>query len=300
MHQRNLKKLILLIAVIALYPSQYIAAQQQNGGLGKKIKDVERAIAEGKKRSQDLKQRADNLKSDLSKAEHGRIVIANTVQNLEKRLSKLETEISDLHEAENEKRHLLESRRGQFTNILMALQRISRLPPEVIIAYPAGADDLIRTAILLRSAVPKIETQATQLREDIVALTATRKLIATRKLQLDNTGREFRKKRIVLDKLIRQKAKQHQRAISRRRAAASKIKSLSSKAKNLRDLFINLEQERKNQSIKKLRGGQPQQLRNKKNKKRGSNQKSSKVANLARPFRRCRWRQTGRRLGSRA
>jgi septal ring factor EnvC (AmiA/AmiB activator) len=284
MHQRNLKKLILLITVIALYPSQHIAAQQQNGSLGKKIKDVERAIAEGKKRSQDLKQRADNLKSDLSKAEHGRIVIANTVQNLEKKLSKLETEISDLHEAENEKRYLLESRRGQFTNILMALQRISRLPPEVIIAYPAGADDLIRTAILLRSAVPKIETQATQLREDIVALAATRKLIANRKMQLDNTGREFRKKRIILDKLIRLKAKQHQRAISRRRAAASKIKSLSSKAKNLRDLFVNLVQERKNQSLKKLRGEQPQQLRNKKNKKRGSNQKSSKVAKLARPF----------------
>jgi septal ring factor EnvC (AmiA/AmiB activator) len=157
----------------------------------------------------------------------------------------------------------------------MALQRISRLPPETIIAYPAGINDLIRTAILLRSAVPKIETQAARLREDIVALTATRKLIATRKSQLDNTGREFKNKRIILDKLIRRKANQHQRTISRRLAAALKIKSLSSKAKNLRDLFVNLEQDRKNQSSERVR---QRQFRPKVNKK------TNTAAPLARPL----------------
>jgi len=270
-----LQKLILLITVLVLCPLQYIASQQLNSDLNNKIKAVEKAIEEGRKRSSDLKKRADNLKSDLSKAKHGRIIIANTVQNLEKRLSKLEMEISDLNEAENEKRNLLESRRGQFTNILMALQRISRLPPEAIIAYPSGINDLIRTAILLRSAVPKIATQAGRLREDIVALTATRRLIATRKSQLNNTGREFRNKRIILDKLIRHKANQHQRAVSRRLAAASKVKSLSSKAKNLRDLFVNLEQDRKNQSSKKIRQGHLQQQ---------ENNKTNKAALTARPL----------------
>jgi septal ring factor EnvC (AmiA/AmiB activator) len=270
-----LKKLIFLITALVLCPLQYIASQQLNSDLNNKIKAVEQAIEERKKHSHDLKQRADNLESDLSKAKYGRIIIANTVQNLEKRLSKLEIEISDLNEAENEKRSLLESRRGQFTNILMALQRISRLPPETIIAYPAGINDLIRTAILLRSAVPKIETQAARLREDIVALTATRKLIATRKSQLDNTGREFKNKRIILDKLIRRKANQHQRTISRRLAAALKIKSLSSKAKNLRDLFMNLEQDRNNQSSERVR---QRQFRPKVNKK------TNTAAPLARPL----------------
>jgi septal ring factor EnvC (AmiA/AmiB activator) len=271
----NLKKLIFLTTALVLCPLQHIASQQLNSELNNKIKAVEKAIEEGKKQSHDLKQQADNLKSDLSKAKYGRIIIAKTVQNLEKKLSKLEIEIRDLNEAENEKRSLLESRRGQFTNILMALQRISRLPPEAIIAYPAGINDLIRTAILLRSAVPKIETQAGRLREDIIALTATRKLIATRKSQLDNTGREFRNKRIILDKLIRRTANQHQRAVSRRLAAALKIKSLSSKAKNLRDLFVNIEQDRKDQSSKKMRQGR---LRHK------GNIKTNTVAPRARPL----------------
>ncbi|MEE2999541.1 MAG: peptidoglycan DD-metalloendopeptidase family protein [Pseudomonadota bacterium] len=284
MRSHNLKKTILLFILFVLYPPQYIFAQQQNVGLDKKIKEVERAIEEGRKRSQNLKKRADSLKNDLSKAKHGRIAIAHSVQKLERKLSKLETEISDLNGAENEKRNLLESRRGQFTNILMALQRISRLPPEAIIAYPAGVNDLIRTAVLLRSAIPKIETQAAQLREDIVVLAATRELIANRKLQLDNTGHEFRKKRITLDQLIRRKAKQHQHAIRQRRKAASKIKSLSSKAKNLRDLFANLEQEKKLQSLKKSKRSQSQKPNIKENKKQSSSYKNNKVALLGSPF----------------
>jgi murein hydrolase activator len=270
-----LKKLLLLISGLTFFPLQYIAAQQQSGDLDKKIKAVEKAIVEGKKRSYNLKKRAENLKIDISKAKHGRIIIANTVQNLEKKLSKLETEIIDLNEAEKEKRNLLESRRGQFTNILMALQRISRLPPEAIIAYPTDVHNLIRTAILLRSAVPEIETQAARLHEDITALTATRQLIATRKLQLGHTGREFKNKRITLDKLIRVKADQHKLTITKRQNAAKKIKSLSSRAKNLRDLFLNIEQERKAQKSKIVGQGQFQKLKN---------AKKNKVALLSRPL----------------
>ena len=98
-----MKKLLLLITGLTFFPLQYIAAQQQSGDLDKKIKEVEKAIVEGKKRSYDLKKRAENLKSDISKAKQGRIIIANTVQNLEKKLSKLEEEIIDLNEAEKEK-----------------------------------------------------------------------------------------------------------------------------------------------------------------------------------------------------
>jgi len=245
MYWPNLKFMVLFSILVMLHPSKYIYAQQQLGNLNKKIQEVEKAIEERKKHSENLKNQADTLKNDIFKAETGRVAIAKTVQNLEKRLSTLESEINDLNVAENEKRKLLESRRGQFTNVLMALQKISRLPPEAIIAHPAGINDLIRTGILLRSTVPKIEVQATQLRGDLNALAETRKLISSRKIQLAHTGQEFKKKRKTLDRLISLKAKQRRRAISRQQLARSKIKSLSSEAKNLRDLFQNIEKERK-------------------------------------------------------
>jgi septal ring factor EnvC (AmiA/AmiB activator) len=240
-----------VFTALALCLPSSSSAQNKDSSLDTQIKEVEKAIAAGREKSRRLKRQADNLKSDLSKATNERVAIAKSVQNLEQRLFKLEAEIDDLNQAETETRKLLESRRGQFANVLMALQRISRLPPEAVIAYPAGAAGLIRTAILLRSAVPQIEGQAARLREDLIALAATRELIAKRKSQLDTASLDLRGKRAILDGLIRIKAAIRERTLSERREATQRIAALTGQAKNLRDLFGNLEQERKKQLAEK-------------------------------------------------
>ena len=273
-----------LIVSAALYLSVPGLAQQKDNALDNQIKEVEKAIEAGKKQSQQLKQQVDELKSDISKASRDRIGVATAVQNLEQRLSKLETEIDDLNDAETEKRKLLESRRDQFSGVLMALQKLSRLPPEAVIAYPTGAADLIRTAILLRSAVPQIEGQAVRLREDLIALAATRDLIAKRKSQLAKTSLEFKNKRSTLDGLIRMKAAEHERALSKRREAKLRIESLSGQAQNLRDLFGNLEQERKKQLAEKRKRTQKQLLEAKKAKSQKSTLTAKKVVRLAPPL----------------
>jgi murein hydrolase activator len=283
MQRLNSRQARLFLIVVALCLPFSVQAQKKDGALDQQIKEVEKAIAAGKKQSRNLKQQADTLKNALSRASSDRVAIADTVQNLEQRLSKLETEIDDLNEAEKEKRHLLESRRGQFANVLMALQRISRLPPEAVIAYPAGAADLIRTAILLRSAVPQIEGQAARLREDLIALAATRELIASRKSQLDKTGKEFRSKRATLDGLIRIKAAQHERALTKRRAAKLRIQSLTGQAQNLRDLFGNIEEERQKQMTKERLAKQKQKLRRNDAKVKTTPQIGKKVVRLAPP-----------------
>ena len=273
-----------LIVSAALYLSVPSLAQQKDNALDNQIKEVEKAIEAGKKQSQQLKQQVDELKSDISKASRDRIGVATAVQNLEQRLSKLETEIDDLNDAETEKRKLLESRRDQFSGVLMALQKLSRLPPEAVIAYPMGAVDLIRTAILLRSAVPQIEGQAVRLREDLIALAATRDLITKRKSQLAKTSLEFKNKRSTLDGLIRMKAAEHERALSKRREAKLRIESLSGQAQNLRDLFGNLEQERKKQLAEKRKRTQKQLLEAKKAKSQKSTLTAKKVVRLAPPL----------------
>ena len=273
-----------LIVSAALYLSVPSLAQQKDNALDNQIKEVEKAIEAGKKQSQQLKQQVDELKSDISKASRDRIGVATAVQNLEQRLSKLETEIDDLNDAETEKRKLLESRRDQFSGVLMALQKLSRLPPEAVIAYPTGAADLIRTAILLRSAVPQIEGQAVRLREDLIALAATRDLIAKRKSQLAKTSLELKNKRSTLDGLIRMKAAEHERALSKRREAKLRIESLSGQAQNLRDLFGNLEQERKKQLAEKRKRTQKQLLEAKKAKSQKSTLTAKKVVRLAPPL----------------
>jgi len=252
MVQLSLKKLICLIIFITFQPNQSVFSQEKNRALGKQIKQVEKAITERKQQSQNLKKQAESIESSLSKAGRDRIDVANSVQTLERRLSKLENEINELNKAEKETQDFLNSRRKQFVKVLMALQRIARIPSQAIIAYPAGTTNLIRTTILLRSAIPQIEGQADRLREDLIALSATRELIATRKIQLDKTGQKFKLKRIKLDGLIRRKVAQHKLTISKRRQASVNILTLTGQAQNLRELFANLEKDRVANSTTKV------------------------------------------------
>jgi murein hydrolase activator len=240
-----MKLLTLSLFIIILLSSIITNAQESNKIINSQIKKVEDAIIIGKKHSQKLKKRAATLKNDLNSASQNRIKVARTVQNLERKLSELEGEIRDLNSLEKEKKELLDNRYAQSDNVLMALQRISRLPLEAMVAYPSGTKNVIRTAILLRAAVPKIEYQAKQLREDLVSLAKTRKMIAFRKIQLDKAGSEFKLKRATLDSLIKVKFAEHKKTVAKRYAAKKKVAKLASRAKNLWDLFGNLEEDKR-------------------------------------------------------
>jgi len=240
-----MKLLTLSLFMIILLSSIITNAQESNKIINSQIKKVEDAIVIGKKHSQKLKKRAATLKNDLNSASQNRIKVARTVQNLERKLSELESEIRDLNSLEKEKKELLDNRYAQSDNVLMALQRISRLPLEAMVAYPSGTKNVIRTAILLRAAVPKIEYQAKQLREDLVSLAKTRKMIAFRKIQLDKAGSEFKLKRATLDSLIKVKFAEHKKTVAKRHAAKKKVAKLASRAKNLWDLFGNLEEDKR-------------------------------------------------------
>lgn len=240
-----MKLLTLSLFMIILLSSIITSAQESNKIINSQIKKVEDAIVIGKKHSQKLKKRAATLKNDLNSASQNRIKVARTVQNLERKLSELESEIRDLNSLEKEKKELLDNRYAQSDNVLMALQRISRLPLEAMVAYPSGTKNVIRTAILLRAAVPKIEYQAKQLREDLVSLAKTRKMIAFRKIQLDKAGSEFKLKRATLDSLIKVKFAEHKKTVAKRHAAKKKVAKLASRAKNLWDLFGNLEEDKR-------------------------------------------------------
>ncbi len=246
---------LLIICVLAGLP---LPAFGEDENVGSRLKEVEKAIEAGKIKAHKLRRKAETLQHDLKKAGRQRVALADSVQNLEVKVSELEQEIDDLNKAESEKRNLLADRRDQFSQVLLALQRLSRLPPETVIAYPAKASDLVRTAILLKSSVPQIEDQAGRLREDLIALAATRDLIAKRKLELDKYGEDLRSKRRRMDDLIKKKTAAHKITLAARQTESEQVKRLSVEARDLRDLFKRLEKQRIKQlsELRKIRQNQ--------------------------------------------
>jgi septal ring factor EnvC (AmiA/AmiB activator) len=262
---------LLFVFLSPLIIGPALAAEKPPTEIGKRLKDVERAIDQGKKKSQALEKQADALRVKLTGVNRKKVALAQDIQGLESEMNDLEREIAELNGAEEEKETLLASRRRQFAELLAALQRLSRLPPEAVIAYPDRPANLVRAAILLRTALPRVEGQAARLREDLIALDATRGQIAEQSAKLASAAARIDDYRSDLEKAFRQTKAARRHTLAARQVEGARLKRLTEEAGSLRELFRKLESERvkrealrkktlENQKIKESKTNRPLRL----------------------------------------
>ena len=242
---RPASAVFLFVILPALMGGTALAAEKPAAGIGKRLQDVERAIDQGKKKSQALKKQADALRAKLTGVNRKKVALAQDIQGLETEMNDLEREIAELNGAEEEKETLLASRRRQFAHLLAALQRLSRLPPEAVIAYPDRPANLVRAAILLRTTLPRVEGQAARLREDLIALDATRGQIAEQRAKLAAAAARIDDYRSDLEKAFRQTKAARRHTLAARQVEGARLKRLTEEAGSLRELFKKLESERR-------------------------------------------------------
>ena len=244
---RSKDKLPTSIAMSLLFVVLYVTsgvAQQTTSRLDERLKKVQEAIEKGRKKSSELDRASEDLQKKLLELQHDRVKIAITIRETESHIFQLDNELRTLSKNEAEKLDFLSKRRDQFAQVIVALQRLSQLPPQAVIAYPTPPSDLIRTGILLRATVPRIERQASQIRDELVSLGHTRTQIANRKSELAKANILLKKRRLEVDQLSSSKAGARRMTLAARQVEAARLRRLTREAQTLRDLFDNLEKER--------------------------------------------------------
>lgn len=239
------------------------AAEKPPEDIGRRLQDVEKAIRQGKQKSKALERKANALRRELTRVNRKKVELAKVIQDLESEMTELEREIGELNGAETEKKRLLASRRGQFAQLLGALQRLSRLPEEAVIAYPERPANLVRAAILLRATLPRVEGQAARLREDLIALDATRGQIDEQRAKLAAAAARIDDYRRDLDNTVKDTAAARRHTLAARQVEATRLKRLTEEAGSLRELFGKLEAERKKRLASRKKDIENQELRKK-------------------------------------
>jgi len=208
------------------------------------LKKVQEAIEEGKKKRNELDQTAADLRAELLKLRRDKVRVVTSIRETEAQIFALESQVRELNKQEIEKVSQMESRRNQFGQVVVALQRLSRLPPEAVFAYPISPSDLVRTAILLRTTVPQIEGRAKRLRENLISLEQTRDEIKNRRGDLVHATKQLEQKRLELDRLDTNKTSARRKTLAARQVEEARLERLTKEAETLRELFDRLEQER--------------------------------------------------------
>jgi len=238
-----LKSFALLVLLWGVgLPGQLAAAETPSGA---KLQEIEKALDQGKKQRDTLKQKALDIERDLARLKGETVKVAAAIQDHEAAVLDLEDRLAELANTEKDKLVLLSKRREQFGQVLMALQRMARHPPEAMIAAPMSPSDTVRGAILLRAVVPEIEDRATILRYDLAELNQARKQSVEKRQQLASARAGLDVERQRLDGLLAQKTKLKRNTDSETVKAEKRIRALVRKSKNLQDLMARLKLERK-------------------------------------------------------
>ncbi len=217
------------------------AAAQIAGG---ELKEAEQELQRSKSKSRSLDRQDERLGRELGQLRRARVVAARQIQALETKINELETEVRELDAAEKAKNALLADRRAQYAQVLSAIHRLSLFPPEAVVVQPLEPADLVRTAILLQSTVPRLQDQASRIRDDLLALDETRDHILESRRRLEDARKEIDAQRGKLASLQLEKSRERDEIAAARRAEAGRLAALTAKITNLRDLFGTLEADR--------------------------------------------------------
>jgi len=209
-----------------------------------RLKALEKAIDEGREKSRLLKEKAHEIDAELARIRRDMVAAASIIQEQERRAGEVEKELAELRAREDAKFARLKTRRAQLAKVLVALERVARYPPEALMTQPIPPSDTVRSAILLRTAVPEIEARALRLRDDIDSLAAARRDVAAKKAQLDQVSAGLAAERRRLAALYGQQTALKHRTLAQARAEARRMKNLAAEATDLRELLDRVRRSR--------------------------------------------------------
>lgn len=212
-----------------------------------RLQDIERALQESRQQTDSLQEKASALARETAELRAQLIRAARAAQEHEAALTDLEARLTELNEEERTKAQVLVGQRERLSDLLGALERLARLPPEAMIAQPGTPQDTLRSAILLRAAVPELEKQAKALRQEIESLALLRDDIIAKRADQEAQARALAEERARLGALLARKATLEKQTLAQRQKAAAKAKVLADQAGDLRELLARIEADRKAQ-----------------------------------------------------
>lgn len=209
------------------------------------LKRLEGEIKSKKARESALDSTSKSLAADLTVLRQRSVEAARAAQASEARLSRVERRIRSLEKQVAAHRAGLITGRRQTSRTLRVLERMSRNPPRALLLSPDRPIEVVRRAMLLRTALPVIRRRAVALRTRIAALADAREAIEVQRASLKRAKQAYEGQRGILQKLADSKARIFRQTVSEQQRVARRIAVLTQEARNLRELFDRLEDERR-------------------------------------------------------
>lgn len=251
-----------LAMIFALAAAMLTAAPSlaQEGGQDD-LKKVEEQIQADKARAEALEKKRRKASEDLHNLRREAIAAAKKAQAHEARLIELEATLLELGQREDSIRESLTQRRAQMTGTLAALQRLSRNPPQTMLAYPDAPTDMVRSALLLRTALPSIKGQADRLSHELYELSQIREDTRVQLASLEAETLELEDEQKRLRGVLKRKSTLLRQTEAERKEVDRRMAELGKRAQSIRGLLAQIEKERQQREAAEAKRREEEQRR---------------------------------------
>lgn len=228
------------MGVLALMLRPVMAADVSKADLAKMEREVQAQNLEHKK----LQAQATQISLELTRISKDMIASAKQIQNSEEKISRMESELetlrADLKKAEEN--FVVED--DNLIKTLSALQNLALKPTEALFVQPLTPVEIIRSAMLLREAVPYLQENAARIREDLEKIEAQKNLVEKQVARIIRQKKILEKEHEQMKALVQRKSKIRNAVEIKSVKAKKKVEQLASQANDLRDLLNKLEKQR--------------------------------------------------------
>lgn len=206
----------------------------------KELKSVEQQIEREKERKKVLQEQSRQLLLETAGLRRELIDAARGAQEKEALLTKLERQLSELVQEADLREQALAEQRRRLAGTLGALGRLSRNAPQAMLFFPGKPTDMVRSAMLLRIAVPRLGDRAETLSKEIESLSVVKKDIANKLLSLRQANAALDEERAGLRQLLDRKSVLRRETEAAVRKNSRRMRNLAAKAQDMRELMARL------------------------------------------------------------
>lgn len=231
---------VCLVALAAL-SGPAPARAQEDPARSEELADTEAQLRKRAAEERKLKDEAASRQREIEALRKQMVDTAKSVQNAERRITTIESELEnlDVEEAKIGTSLLLE--RKTLGDVLAALQSLELSRPPALLVSPDDANEAARAAMLLSGAAPEIEARAQALRAKLNRLTEIRKARDRERKDFEKTNAEIEQRRTVLAELLAKKQTERDVAASLAAAAQRETAALAARAGDLRGVIERLD-----------------------------------------------------------
>lgn len=228
------------MGVLALMLRPVMAADVSKADLAKMEREVQAQNLEHKK----LQAQATQISLELTRISKDMIASAKQIQNSEEKISRMESELetlrADLKKAEEN--FVVED--DNLIKTLSALQNLALKPTEALFVQPLTPVEIIRSAMLLREAVPYLQENAARIREDLEKIENQKNLVEKQVARIIRQKKILENEHEQMKALVQRKSKIRNAVEIKSVKAKKKVERLASQANDLCDLLNKLEKQR--------------------------------------------------------